>query len=103
MFGAHTPNEISCPTCNAGPDRRCGDADGEFAGGVYHAEREIALIQQFANLDVTPIVEELAERHHQTLLGAMHAVTQQLVATDAEYDEIEAVIIRALIARVTTR
>jgi hypothetical protein len=31
--------DVTCPTCRAGMDRRCGDADGEFDSEVYHPER----------------------------------------------------------------
>lgn len=103
MFGTHTPNEITCPTCHAGPDRRCGDADGEFAGDVYHAEREIKLIKIHGNFDATPIVDDLVERYDDALNDAMHAVVQQLYATDDEYRQIEATLVRALLARIKTR
>lgn len=33
------PIYIKCPRCNAEQDRLCGDEDGEWPGGTYHAER----------------------------------------------------------------
>ena len=39
------PMDYRCPTCDAGPDKRCGDANGEFYADECHAAR-VALAEE---------------------------------------------------------
>ena len=67
---SHIPCEVTCSTCGAGPDRRCGDAYGEFEAGVYCPGRQQDLMAALI-LDA----ETLAERT-ETMSRTTHSYSQ---------------------------
>jgi hypothetical protein len=73
---SHTPCEVTCSTCGAGPDRRCGDAYGEFEAGVYCPGRQQDLMAALI-LDA----ETLAEI---TDAAAQEEVTREESARDLD-------------------